>query len=445
MKSSVHTQRAERSIVLLLSLVFSLSSIIPTNTVAQQRVNHSLIVPAGTVLILETETRLDSKTTRSSDRFTARLSEPVTDATGNILIPADSTVSGYTKSVTAAQHRRRSGVIEVLFDGLQFPGGREYKINGILTSAETKERQRIDEEGTLTPGSGNHRHIVFIGAGVGSGAIIGVLTGSAILGAGVGAAAGVAAVFLAKGKEAVVPEGTRIGIELTQSLDLKTGKAGAPKLSPREPQPEIEPGIKDPPMVDDAKDEPQLPTTKPVRPHRVIRQPDPPMSVQTAVNQPAINPPLAAQPDQPEPEQPKPVAPKPVAPKPAPSKPAEPKMNEPKPATDGNSQTGQTSSAPDPATLARINDFQVQRGTDGSVGLILTAQTSTGGWRLRTTYATDRDLLEIWLIGDRPKGMAAQVISYPAITITVPDAAMVLRRIIIHGANGDFKDEIPLK
>ncbi len=453
MKLSVRTRRSERNIVLTLSLAISLSSFI-TTPAAPQRTNSSSVVPAGTVLILETETRLDSKTMRSSDRFTARVTEPVTDKNGNVLIPADSTVQGYAKSVTAAQYRRRSGVIEVLFDRLQLPNGRDYKINGILTSAETKERQRIDEEGTLTPGTENKRHIVFIGAGVGSGAIIGVITGSAILGAGVGAAAGVAAVFLSKGKEAIVEEGTRIGIELTQSLDLRTGKAGPAKL--REPPPQIEPEIKDPPMVDDAKDVPQLPDKKTVTTKPVIRQPDSSGPDHTDLNRPKTAPPVTEQPKAPKPERAAPVEPGlvDVRSKPAPITPpvtetapaqAALKTNDQKPATDGGNQAGQNSSAPDAASLAHVSNFQVQRGTDGSVGLIITAQTSTGGWRLRTTHATDRELLEIWLIGDRPKGMAAQVISYPALTITVPDAAKVLRRIIIHGANGDFKDEIPLK
>src|SRR5437016_2688640 len=46
------------------------------------------ILPAGTVLILRMETRLDSKTSRASDRFTAKLGEPVKDAAGKALVPA---------------------------------------------------------------------------------------------------------------------------------------------------------------------------------------------------------------------------------------------------------------------------------------------------------------------------------------------------------------------
>src|SRR5581483_10769633 len=323
-------------------------------------------------------------------------------------------VSGYVKSVTPAQYRRRSGVIEVLFDRLRLPNGRELNISGVLTSADTRERQRIDEEGGLHAKSDAGRHVVFIGAGAGAGTIIGVITGSALVGAGVGAAVGVAAAFLSKGSEAEVESGTRIGVELAEPLELAPGRKPAPRPPVRK-----EPEPKDPPMVNDPKDEPQLPKPNPRlgnqeegRKPDVLTVPKPPeqkMSEQKTKEQQGQSQPQNQSPNQ------------------------------------GSSQVKKDEPKPDTSTLVRVQNFQIQRGTDGSVGLIITAETNTSGWRLRTTHATDRDLLEIWLHGDKPKGMAAQVISYPAITITVPDAARVLRRLIIHGANGDFSGAVPEK
>lgn len=337
-------------------------------------------IQEGTVLILEMQTRLNSKETRTSDRFTARVIEKVTDKQGVALIPLESIVSGYVRSVTPAQYRRRSGVIEVVFDKLRLPSGREYSINGMLTSSDSRERVRIDEEGALTGGSNVKRQVVFIGAGTGTGAIIGVLTGGAALGAGVGAAVGVAAAFLYKGQEAVVEPGTRVGVEVTQSLDLLTGKSSGPRSIVR------------------SNPSPQLST------------PPPPA-------------------DTPEPETPKPGKPVQTAPVPEPP-PSDIPADRP---------------SPDPATLVRLSTFQIQRGSDGSVGLILAAETSTAGWRLRTMRWTERDVLEVWLQGEKPQGKVAQVISYPATTLTVPDASRVLRRVIIHGANGDFTGEVPMR
>lgn len=403
MKSTDRIRRAGRVMALIVSL--AAGSVLQTvQTLAQQIPAGSPTVPAGTVLILEMETRLDSKTTRSSDRFTARVVEPVRDEKRHTLIPADSIVHGVAKSVVRAQLRRRSGIIEVTFDKLTLPGKREFPISGTLTSASTKERHRIDEEGTIRPRPGLKRHIVFVGAGAGTGAAVGIITGSAILGAGIGAGVGAAAAWLSKGKEAVVEEGTRIGVVLNQPLQLSTARKSAPPVTVARKQEPSRPEAKKP--------EPKKP--EPVKPAPPKTEPK-----KTTV-----------------PEQPKP---KPQPAEPDPNPPVEPGANTP------HSGNPPQNTPPDAATLVRVSNFQIQRGTDGSVGLIITAETSTSGWKLHTTYAMDRELLEVWLSGERPKGMAAQVISYPAITMTVPDAAHVLRRVVIHGANGDFSGTVPGK
>ena len=403
MKSTDRIRRAGRVMALIVSL--AAGSVLQTvQTLAQQLPAGSPTVPAGTVLILEMETRLDSKTTRSSDRFTARVVEPVRDEKRHTLIPADSIVHGVAKSVVRAQLRRRSGIIEVTFDKLTLPGKREFPISGTLTSASTKERHRIDEEGTIRPRPGLKRHIVFVGAGAGTGAAVGIIIGSAILGAGIGAGVGAAAAWLSKGKEAVVEEGTRIGVVLNQPLQLSTARKSAPPVTVARKQEPSRPEAKKP--------EPKKP--EPVKPAPPKTEPK-----KTTV-----------------PEQPKP---KPQPAEPDPNPPVEPGANTP------HSGNPPQNTPPDAATLVRVSNFQIQRGTDGSVGLIITAETSTSGWKLHTTYAMDRELLEVWLSGERSKGMAAQVISYPAITMTVPDAAHVLRRVVIHGANGDFSGTVPGK
>lgn len=409
MKSTDRIGRSGRTMALMLSLAAS-PVLQAVQALAQQIPAGSQTVPAGTVLILEMETRLDSKTTRSSDRFTARVVEPVRDEKHHTLIPADSIVHGVAKSVVRAQLRRRSGIIEVTFDKLTLPGRHEFPINGTLTSANTRERHRIDEEGTIRPRPGLKRHVVFVGAGAGTGAAVGIITGSAILGAGLGAGVGAAAAWLSKGKEAVVEEGTRIGVVLNQPLQLSAAKKSAPPVTIARKQEPTKPAPKKPEPV-----KPESPGTEPKK----ITMPEPP--------------------------KPKPQ-PKPLPAEPDPNPPVEPGVNNrpgnQPPASPGNPPQN---TPPDASTLARVSNFQIQRGTDGSVGLIITAETSTSGWKLRTTYATDRELLEVWLSGERPKGMAAQVISYPAITMTVPDAAHVLRRIVIHGANGDFSGAVPSK
>ena len=186
------------------------------------------------MLVVKLETRLDSENSRISDRFRARFVEPVTDTSGRELIPQSALVEGYVDAIVPAQRKRRSGIISVTFDTLRLPDGRAIPLSGTLTPTDSKDRKRIDEEGNIRPsGSTTLQSIVFIGGGSSAGAAIGMITGGVLLGTGIGAAAGVVAAWLAKGKEAVVEPGTRLGVELNRPLDVSLGATGIVRISPR--------------------------------------------------------------------------------------------------------------------------------------------------------------------------------------------------------------------
>ncbi len=247
----------------------------------------SSILPAGTVLMVKLETRLDSETSRISDRFRARFVEPVTDTRGRELIPQSALVEGYIDAIVPAQRKRRSGIISVTFDTLRLPDGRAIPLSGTLTPTDSKDRKRIDEEGNIRPArSTTLQSIVFIGGGSSAGAAIGMITGGVLLGTGIGAAAGVAAAWLAKGKEAVVEPGTRLGVELNRPLDVSLGSTGIVRISPR-------------PKLEADREEPQQQVTVP--PAKNAASPATSSSTRPAANPPpqaATNPPVnsAAQP-----------------------------------------------------------------------------------------------------------------------------------------------------
>ncbi len=240
------------SVILLMASIAVVSGISTLNPVlAQPRLNRppardiegtpivpagTNVLPAGTILILEMETKLSSGSARPSDRFAARVATPVIDGTGKTLIPVDALVEGHVSAVTPARWRRRSGIIAVTFDRLQTDSGKMVPIRGYLTSVHADDRKRIDDEGTLKGGSNWKRDVVFVGGGAGTGAAIGAITGGALVGGGIGAAAGLTATLLMKGKDAVVEEGQRIGLELTE--DVKVPTRGPSLISPRPPEKE---------------------------------------------------------------------------------------------------------------------------------------------------------------------------------------------------------------
>ena len=210
-----------------------------------QIATDSSTLPTGTIIIVKLDTRLDSATSRTSDRFRARVFRAVTDARGRELIPQSAWVEGYISGVTPAQRKRRSGLISVTFDTLRLPDGRALPIAANLTAADPDDRKRIDEEGNIKPtGSTTWQSIVFVGGGTSAGAAIGLITGGLLLGTGIGAAVGVAAAWLAKGKDAVVEPGTLIGVELVRPLDVALGSTGIVRLDPRphEQEPQVAPG-----------------------------------------------------------------------------------------------------------------------------------------------------------------------------------------------------------
>lgn len=305
---------------------------------------RSRTLPAGMILILRIESRLDSSASRAGDRFTARVQGPVRDAAGNVVLPAESEIIGHLAAVTPAQLGRRSGVIEVAFDRVRI-GGREFPVKGELTSADEDERERIDAEGRVTGGSTAGRSIAFVGGGTAYGAVIGVITGSALVGAGIGAAAGATAALLAKGKEAVVEPGTLVGLRLTEPLDLSQAASAQPAGAAT--------------AGNTTQSGSQLPTS---------------------------------------PQSPAPV-------------------REWQPVS--------------------LSFAQAERTSEGEVLMMITAETKSVGWSLRANYKVSADTLEVWVMGLPPEGAAAQRISHPTLTLSVPDKENAIRYVIIHAVNGD--------
>jgi hypothetical protein len=358
-------------------------------------------LPDGTLLICRMETRLDSKTAQAGDRFKARVLVPVTDARGRALVPSGSMVEGHVESAQRAQRRRRSGIIEVGFDRLITPDGQNYALAGLLAPATAEDRKRFDEEGNVKAKGGNtKRTVAFIGGGAGAGALVGAFTAGALLGAGVGAGVGVFAAWLAKGQEAVVEPGAKIGVELTQPLALNVGPRDSDRLAGGPPQ--LEPYRPNNPTTNPSYNEAPRPresntTYEPSRP----REPNPPYEApRTRPTGAPTNKSPQARPS----PRPTPVVVRP----------------------DGGGDSRDLQ-------MVNLSAVLAERGADNTVRVSITAQTPTAGWRLAPEYTIEQGTLLIKLKGYPPQGMVAQVISYPTKLITVPDPNHQIQRVTVRG------------
>jgi hypothetical protein len=156
---------------------------------------------------------ISSKTAKIGDTFTTTTLEPVYSATGVVLIPLGSTITGRIDSVKPAAGGGKPGEIDVSFITINLPNGVKRSINGSLTELDSKSA-KSDNEGTASGDKMKYRKPIFIGGGATGGGI------GAVIGAGAGAVGGILAERKTKGEEATVKSGTEFAIVLNQAISL---------------------------------------------------------------------------------------------------------------------------------------------------------------------------------------------------------------------------------
>lgn len=425
---------------------------------------RSWTLPADTVISVQINGTLSSRTARVGDKFTATVTVPVY-VNGRTVIPAGSIVEGRVTQVTPAKRMNRSGTIGIDFDDLVFPNGTSVGLVGSLTSDDPETRRRIDDESRVS-GKSNERAAVFIGGGGAIGAVLGGISGGgrgAVLGGVVGAGAGVASVLLSKGEEAQVPSGTPFGVQIKQALVVRESFIS-----------ETAPG------VDRSSDQPaDRPADRPDRPEAVGSQPDisdrptPPRSEPETRND--VDRSTAGAPALPlsSPEMVRraqgalreqgyyegeadgvmssrtssalrayqrehhlqetgdldPQTAKSLGIMGASSvseRPADP-PKETRTESGGSSDT----------VMANVLSASANRTTDGSISVSISTQANTGGWRWVGEHVVNGDTLEVYAKAVRPTGMVTQVLTRGRIEFTVKDGVEYVRRVVIHSASGD--------
>ncbi|HEY8460931.1 MAG TPA: hypothetical protein VIM99_11155 [Blastocatellia bacterium] len=188
------------------------------------------VIPDGTVLVIEMDTKLNSGAAQVSDRFIARVAVPVVDANGRTLLPAGAIVEGHVASVKKARWGHRSGELGLSFDYIDPGYGRKIPLRATLISGDNP----INDEGDLKAKSSGKRDVLVTSGGAMAGAGVGLLTGATVLaGSGVGAAAGLTAVLVMKGKNVDIDPGERFLLELVQPMSLVGGGSGVRRSGTR--------------------------------------------------------------------------------------------------------------------------------------------------------------------------------------------------------------------
>lgn len=229
---------------------------IPANTAPAVRAKQTFVVPAGTKVLLQLSSAINTKSAKPGDGVYLRSTFPVV-ADNRVVIPAGVYVQGVVDRVVRAGRFRGRAQLDMHFTSIIFPNNTVVEIPGVVNSLPGAQQQTVkkDKEGTIQENGDKGRHAgevakVAVPTGATVGAIGGLDSGHPLAGgiAGVGAglaAAGLVSLFT-RGADVNIPAGTQVEMVLQRPLTLEpenlaaAGAAGTPPPlvpAPNQPKP----------------------------------------------------------------------------------------------------------------------------------------------------------------------------------------------------------------
>lgn len=184
----------------------------PPNTYEPEPPTRSFTAATGTTFRVELTEELNTRTNRVGDRFTVRILDPLTDGR-YVVAPAETIIRGRVTALQKSGGGGQPAVIKVDFEDVMV-AGEYYPIQATVIEANPDTRSRT---------SGGEK-AAKIGGGAVAGAILGRVVGGdakgAVIGAAVGAAAGTAITLITEDRDAVLPAGSVMTLELDAPLTV---------------------------------------------------------------------------------------------------------------------------------------------------------------------------------------------------------------------------------
>jgi hypothetical protein len=206
--------------------------------------NNEILVPAGTKVLLELRSAINTKSARPGDGVYLASTFPVT-AGNRVIIPAGVYVQGVIDEVVRPGRFHQKAQLNMHFTSMIFPNGSVVEIPGMVNSLPGAQNQSIKgQEGTIQQDGGSNKGhnaaetakiAVPTGAGVGS---IGGLPSDhplagGLAGAGAGlAAAGIVALFT-HNADVNIPAGSQLEMVIQRPIEIQqTDLTGPSPLVP---------------------------------------------------------------------------------------------------------------------------------------------------------------------------------------------------------------------
>jgi hypothetical protein len=187
-----------------------------------------LALPEGTPVYMKLETPISTRTNKVGDRFAGRVTQPVV-LNAKTVIPVGTALEGKVIRVDEMRRIRGTPVIELRPEIVTMPDGSRYTIVATIVDTSNIRDLNVDEEGRIHgrghDGSDWKETGIATGAGAGVGALVAHSGKGVLIGAGIGATASVVH-WLSKTRDASLPAGTEIVMELSRPLALSSSSAG---------------------------------------------------------------------------------------------------------------------------------------------------------------------------------------------------------------------------
>jgi type IV secretion system protein VirB10 len=233
----------------------------PAASAAPAPARKAYIVPAGTKVLLQLRSAINTKSAKPGDGVYLASTFPV--VVGNrVMIPAGVYVQGVVDRVVRAGRVKGRAQLDMHFTSMIFPNGSVVEIPGMVNGLPGASRQTVkdDGEGTIQQDGDKGRNVgraaeVAIPTGGSIGSIGGYGSGHPIAGGLAGVGAGLVAVgavsLFTRGADVNILAGSQVEMVLQRPLTLEEenlAPAGAPGTapalvpSPNQPKPIEKPG-----------------------------------------------------------------------------------------------------------------------------------------------------------------------------------------------------------
>ena len=172
-------------------------------------------LPSGTMLTARLEQSLGTKSSKVGDKFTATTTKAVVAQNGQTVIPAGATVHGHVTGLHSPTVTGEQAVIRLDFDSLTI-SGRNYPFEASINSVATEGRTTGSTSATVRSAAAGGAAGAVLGAVISGGDLDKIVAGGLL-----GAAAGTV-ISLGRGDvEAVLPAGSTLTVQSTETVALR--------------------------------------------------------------------------------------------------------------------------------------------------------------------------------------------------------------------------------